>query len=670
MATLDTLTLESAPTGDDILYLLDDPGAGKLNRRTRLSDITGSASFQAGVFAFVDDDTTLSSDSSVLVPTVHAVKTYVDALSVPANVVETTDADVTGWSFVIDEDDMASDLATKLPTQQSVKAYVDAQVSAGGIQVTDATVAPAGNYWDFVVDEDTMVSDSATKLPTQQSVKAYVDALPTLTTSDLGKVNVTTAGGVTTLDVDSLLSTSDATFTDTAFRIENGSAFAITFSASALTADRTLTVQNISGTIAYTDTTQTISGAQTFSSANNTITGVVSVTTGTISINASTNGLLRIGTMSPTFTAAATYITSAPGASWTVNWATGSAPEVLKVDPYIAFLQSVGASALHRGMHFASTYANDPGGAYNLSSGATTAVGRMFSDETIVSADTTSIFVGGWTSFRAARTFQRASGGTITDGTESGFVAQPTISTGVTLTTVTGFSANTVLTGTVGNVRGYISNGPTGGTVTTAWTGYLVGAPTGGTIPTAIGVDVPAFTAGTITTAIGLRVGTPTAGGTTNYTVHLTGTAGTAATGITFGAPDGAPIVNLYRSAANVLKTDASFLVGAALKQTQGADVASANNLVLGNDGNLFEITGTTQVNLLSNVGWQNGQVVTLMFTSTVTVKHGQTTSTTNIRIDLAGAVDFAATASDTLTLCLGEIGGVQRWREVARAVI
>ena len=105
------------------------------------------------------------------------------------------------------------------------------------------------------------------------------------------------------------------------------------------------------------------------------------------------------------------------------------------------------------------------------------------------------------------------------------------------------------------------------------------------------------------------------------------------------------------------------------LLQGQGADVASANNLVLGNDGNTFEITGTTQINLISNLGFQNGTVIRLMFTSTPTVKNGQATSTTNITLLLAGAADFSATANDILTLQLGEIGGTQAWREISRSV-
>lgn len=102
----------------------------------------------------------------------------------------------------------------------------------------------------------------------------------------------------------------------------------------------------------------------------------------------------------------------------------------------------------------------------------------------------------------------------------------------------------------------------------------------------------------------------------------------------------------------------------------QGDDVASANNLSLGYDGNVFEITGTTEIQLLSNVGWVNGSEVTLLFTSTPTVKHAITTSGTDITILLAGAVDFSATAGDVLKLVLCEIGGTQAWREVSRTTI
>ena len=102
----------------------------------------------------------------------------------------------------------------------------------------------------------------------------------------------------------------------------------------------------------------------------------------------------------------------------------------------------------------------------------------------------------------------------------------------------------------------------------------------------------------------------------------------------------------------------------------QGADVAStAGAMTLGTDGTSFEITGTNSITLLSNVGWVNGDEVTLMFTSTATLVNGTATSGTNIQMLLAGGANFAATADDTITLILGEIGGTQVWREKCRSV-
>jgi len=107
-----------------------------------------------------------------------------------------------------------------------------------------------------------------------------------------------------------------------------------------------------------------------------------------------------------------------------------------------------------------------------------------------------------------------------------------------------------------------------------------------------------------------------------------------------------------------------NFIVG------QGADVASVNGaMTLGTDGNLFEITGTNSITLISNVGWVNGSEVTLMFTSTATLVNGTASSGTNITMKLAGAVDFVASADDVITLVLGEIGGTQAWREKCRSV-
>lgn len=100
--------------------------------------------------------------------------------------------------------------------------------------------------------------------------------------------------------------------------------------------------------------------------------------------------------------------------------------------------------------------------------------------------------------------------------------------------------------------------------------------------------------------------------------------------------------------------------------EAQGADVASANNLVLGGDGNIFAITGTTQINLISSLNWGTGALITLYFDAILTVKHGQTTSGNDKRINLSGDTDFTSAAGDILTLRL--IDSV--WEEVSRNAV
>ena len=100
----------------------------------------------------------------------------------------------------------------------------------------------------------------------------------------------------------------------------------------------------------------------------------------------------------------------------------------------------------------------------------------------------------------------------------------------------------------------------------------------------------------------------------------------------------------------------------------QGADVVAAGNLVLGTDGNRFRITGTTQIDRMSSLSWQGGAIVTLHFTDSVTVVHGNADSGTNRTINLAGAANFSATANDQLTLQYDETDTA--WYEISRTVI
>lgn len=111
-------------------------------------------------------------------------------------------------------------------------------------------------------------------------------------------------------------------------------------------------------------------------------------------------------------------------------------------------------------------------------------------------------------------------------------------------------------------------------------------------------------------------------------------------------------------------------LTGGRFQCIQGADVASVNGAIaLGADGNMFELTGTNSVTLISNVDWQNGAEVILIFASTAQLTDGTANSGTDIGIELAGNVNFVGSAGSVLTLILTEIGGTQRWREKNRSV-
>jgi len=78
----------------------------------------------------------------------------------------------------------------------------------------------------------------------------------------------------------------------------------------------------------------------------------------------------------------------------------------------------------------------------------------------------------------------------------------------------------------------------------------------------------------------------------------------------------------------------------------KGVDVASANDLTLGLDGNIFHITGTTQINAITTANWQAGSEITLIFDSTPTVKNNTAGGGGTAVMLLQGGADFSATAN------------------------
>ncbi len=269
-----------------------------------------------------------------------------------------------------------------------------------------------------------------------------------------------------------------------------------------------------------------------------------------------------------------------------------------------------------------------------------------------------------------------------------------------TVTNLTGFSSfeplligSHVNTGyTVTNARGFHAKNPTNssGTITanmgldvdsltrsaTTNIGARIAHPALANSITAstdsIGLAIPAVSVimgnqtATLTNKHGIAVGVATMTSTTNAR-----TITNSASVYVAGAPVASTNVTVTNGPyALWVDADATRLDGRLLT-AQGADVASANDLTLGGDGNTFEITGTTQVNAITTTNWQNGSRITLLFTSTpIVIKHNTAGGANTAVMLLAGSADLAATSGDTLSLVLSEIGGTQAWREISRTVI
>lgn len=102
----------------------------------------------------------------------------------------------------------------------------------------------------------------------------------------------------------------------------------------------------------------------------------------------------------------------------------------------------------------------------------------------------------------------------------------------------------------------------------------------------------------------------------------------------------------------------------ARLLTAKGSDVTAANDLVL-TEGNVFTVTGNTQINAITTARWQAGSIVVLIFSGTPTVKDNTAGSAGTARIFLSGSVDLVAAANTVLTLVYD---GTQ-WQEMSRKV-
>ena len=85
---------------------------------------------------------------------------------------------------------------------------------------------------------------------------------------------------------------------------------------------------------------------------------------------------------------------------------------------------------------------------------------------------------------------------------------------------------------------------------------------------------------------------------------------------------------------------------------TRGADVASAAPLVLGNDGNLFHVTGTNNFAGVSTAFWPVGADIRLIFDGILTVTHNSGVPGTGAaKVFLKSAANLVTAAGTTLAL-------------------
>jgi hypothetical protein len=91
-------------------------------------------------------------------------------------------------------------------------------------------------------------------------------------------------------------------------------------------------------------------------------------------------------------------------------------------------------------------------------------------------------------------------------------------------------------------------------------------------------------------------------------------------------------------------------IMSSRLQQSKGAIAASANVLTLTGDGNMFHVSGNTQINGILPTNWQAGSHVTLIFDSNPLVKHN-TGGGGSAAIFFKGAADVTMAANKTLRL-------------------
>ena len=86
------------------------------------------------------------------------------------------------------------------------------------------------------------------------------------------------------------------------------------------------------------------------------------------------------------------------------------------------------------------------------------------------------------------------------------------------------------------------------------------------------------------------------------------------------------------------------------LLQSKGTDIASANDITLGKDGNFWDITGTTTINRIASGGWEAGSEFKLQFDDALTVADNVASGSGFASILISGSTNYTSAAGSILS--------------------
>ncbi len=236
------LTEDTAPTTDDVLAIVNEPGGTPVTKKTTLANLltaalyairalspaasripyyTGSAA--AGLLT-LDTDGTLAGNSDTAVATQKAGKTYADTkIAKATNVTAITDTgiadgeiavfnlsnkDIRTSNVLISTDGtLAGNADTNVPTEKAVKTYADGRVAkTTNITALNETGIADGEIAVFnlsnkdirtsnvlISTDGTLAGNADTNVPTEKAVKTYADKMVTKALFDANSILAATS---------------------------------------------------------------------------------------------------------------------------------------------------------------------------------------------------------------------------------------------------------------------------------------------------------------------------------------------------------------------------------------------------------------------------------------------------------------------------------------------